>query len=73
MEPNKKNKKSMKLRDKTKPLIDQNVLNRQIRFMKKLLEYQRQNSTPIINDEFDETPENKTSEKKKNKRNNNEA
>lgn len=73
MEPSKKNKKSMRLRDKSKPLIDQNVLNKQIRFMKKLLEYQKQNSTPIITDEFDETPDNKTSEKKKNKRNSNEA
>lgn len=41
--------------------------------MKKLLEYQKANSTPILADEFDETPENKSADKKKNKRNSNEA
>ena len=38
MEPSKKNQKSMKIRDKNKPLVDVNVLNRQIRFMAKLQE-----------------------------------
>lgn len=38
MEPSKKNQKSMKIKDKTKPLVDIYIINKQIRFMNKLVE-----------------------------------
>lgn len=43
----------MKARDRNKPIIEQSVINRQIRFMKKLLEFQKQNQSPLPI-EFDE-------------------
>ena len=39
MEPSKKTNASMKGRDKTKPLVDQEIIDRQIRFQNKLIEY----------------------------------
>jgi len=41
MEPNKKMAKSMKSRDKTKPLIDIDIIEKQIQFQSKLALYKR--------------------------------
>lgn len=41
IEPNKKGKTSMKKRDKNKPLIDAAVIQKQILFQNRLIEYQR--------------------------------
>jgi len=40
LEPSKKNVKSMKQRDRNKPLIDESVIRKQLEFQNRLLEYQ---------------------------------
>ena len=64
MEPNKKMAKSMKTRDKTKPLIDQHIIDRQIQFQTKLALYKRQSALQNIVD-LSEEPESSRQGKRK--------
>lgn len=65
MEPNKKNGKSMKTRDKHIPLVDAAVIDKQISFQHRLVEYQRQlNVQPTV--DFDEERFMSTPHKKSN-------
>lgn len=57
----------MKARDKNKPLIETSIINKQIRFMNQLVEYQRQNYSPLPI-EFDEMRDVKIGESKKKKK-----
>ena len=64
MEPCKKNTRSMKARDKNKPIIDEKIISKQINYMAKLLEYQKQAQQPLPI-EFDEMHDYKLSQTSK--------
>ena len=47
MEPSKKNTRSMKARDRNKPIIEQSIINKQIKFMEKDITQEKKSETQL--------------------------